>query len=150
MLCAASRTEPRYWANSGGPSSRTRVEHISSSLLGRGDGPILCPRHLCLALDFGEHDPVTTTYRLLSRLGYSSPEAMRYVFAQDISPMVCQPNPSLGPLVVATAKPMDVLRQAFLLGLCTIVRFDPDRPVLWTQASLLRRLELFDVTEFYA
>jgi hypothetical protein len=45
---------------------------------------------------------------------------------------------------------MEVLRQAFLLGLCTSVRFDPARPVLWTQASLTRRLELFDVTEFYA
>jgi hypothetical protein len=64
--------------------------------------------------------------------------------------MVCQANPDLQPLDVGTADPREVLRQLFLLGLCTTVRFDPGRPVLWTQASLTRRLELFDVSEFYA
>jgi hypothetical protein len=64
--------------------------------------------------------------------------------------MVCQVTPALQPLTVAGADPLEVLRQAFLLGLCTSVRFDPERPVLWTQASLTRRIELFDVTEFYA
>ena len=130
--------------------SRTRVEHISSTLLGREDGPILCPRHLYLALDFGGDDPVTAAYRLLSGKGFPSPEALRIPFAQEMGPTLCQPNPHLIPLEVATADPMEVLRQAFLLGLCTSVRFDPARPVLWTQASLSRRLELFDVTEFYA
>jgi len=30
------------------------------------------------------------------------------------------------------------------------VLFDPSRPVLWTQASLTRRLELFDMVGFYS
>ena len=35
-------------------------------------------------------------------------------------------------------------------GLCTAQLYDPARPVLWTQAALKRRLELFDPAGFYA
>ena len=150
MHAACMPERPIYRANSGGPSSRTRNELISSTLLGREDGPIHCPRHLCLALDFGSVDPVTESTRLLHEAGFLSPEALRILFGQDARPMVCQLTPALQPLMVAGADRMEVLRQAFLLGLCTSVRFDPARPVLWTQASLTRRLELFDVTEIYA
>ena len=44
----------------------------------------------------------------------------------------------------------EILEQALLLGLCTAQLFDPARPVLWTQASLTRGLELFDPAGFYA
>jgi hypothetical protein len=37
-----------------------------------------------------------------------------------------------------------------LLGLCTPFQYDPARPVLWTRASLLRRVELYQPAEFYA
>ena len=49
-----------------------------------------------------------------------------------------------------TAPESEVLEQALLLGLCTAQLFDAERPVLWTQASLTRGLELFDPTGFYA
>lgn len=150
MQTAFRTVERPHWANSGGPQSRTRNERISSTILGRKDGPIHCPRHLCLALDFGTDDPVTVTTRLLAEAGLKDPESLRHLFGRDLRPMVCQLTPYLQSLTVAGADPMEVLRQAFLLGLCTSVRFDPGRPVLWTQASLARRLELFDVTEFYA
>ena len=136
--------------NSGGPASRTRVEPVRGTLLGRTDGPILCPRMLALALDFAGADPVAAVSRLLSEAGWSSPEDLRIPFGQDLWPMVCQPNPALAPLAVATADPAEVLRLAFLLGLCTRVRFDPERPVLWTRASLTRRLEIYERKEFYA
>ena len=64
--------------------------------------------------------------------------------------MVAFVNPAVPPVSVARGDPLEVLRQAFLLGLCTAVQFDPRRPVLWTQASLTRRVELYHTTEFYA
>ena len=139
-----------YYANSGGPRSRTRIQVVQHTLLGNSEGPIRCPRHLCLALDFGRKDPVLTAQRLLKALRVTDLELLRSTFAPVPGPMVCLVNPDLHPLDVATAEPQEVLRQAFLLGLCTVVGFDPGRPVLWTQASLSRRLELFDVSEFYA
>ena len=150
MLCPSPHSDDLRYANSGGPRSRTRTQRVQQTLLGRSDGPIRCPRHLCLALEFGRKDPVVTAYRLLKTLRLPEPEFLRLTFAPVPSAMVCQANPDLQPLDVATADPMEVLRQAFLLGLSTVVRFDPGRPVLWTQASLTRRLELFDVSEFYA
>lgn len=150
MYASVSHITPIIRANSGGPQSRTRNEVISSTLLGREDGPIRCPRHISLALDFGTADPVSTVLELLLLAGHTNPEALRVTFGRSIRPMICLVNPALRPLIVADADPMEVLRQAFLLGLCTVVRCDPGRPVLWTQASLNRRLELFDPTEFYA
>ena len=150
MLCPSPHADDLRYVNSGGPRSRTRTQRVEQSLLGRADGPILCPRHLCLALDFGRKDPVLTAQRLLKALRIPNPELLRITFAPVPGPMACLVNPALTPLQVATADPQEVLRQVFLLGLCTSVGFDPGRPVLWTQASLTRRLELFDVSEFYA
>ena len=148
MLIHAGRD--RYRANSGGPASRTRTERTRSTLLGLNHGPIRCPRILCLALEFGRQDPVTTIHRLLAQAGLQSPEQLRLTFGQDLWPLVCRADPTLQPLDVASADPQEVLRTAFLLGLCSVVRLDPERPVLWTGASLTRRLELFEMREFYS
>ena len=43
-----------------------------------------------------------------------------------------------------------ILQQALLLGLCTAFHYDPARPVLWTRASLTRRVELYEPAGFYA
>ena len=40
--------------------------------------------------------------------------------------------------------------KALLLGLCTAWQYDPSRPVLWTRASLTRRVELYEPAGFYA
>lgn len=132
-----------------GPMTRTRSERIRCTLLGLEDGPILCPVNLRLALEFGRMDPVATAYRLLAKAKLRNPESLRIAFGEALSPMVCRPNPGLQSINAATADPMEVLRMAFLLGLCSSVRFDPERPVLWTRASLTRRLELFETKEFY-
>ena len=150
MLATNSATPSGYLANSGGPMSRTRSERIIASVLGPGDGPIRCPRHLSLALDFGATDPVTTISQILRRAGFRRVESLRRHFGADLAPMVAFVNPRLPPLPVERAEPFEVLRQAFLLGLCTAVQFDPGRPVMWTRASLTRRLELFETTEFYS
>ena len=150
MLCPSQHPDNLHYANSGGPRSRTRTQRVQQSLLGDSGGPIRCPRHLCLALDFGRKDPVITVLRLLKVLRVVDLDVLRSTFAPVPGPMLCLANPDLHPLNVATAEPQEVLRQAFLLGLCTTVGFNPERPVLWTQASLTRRLELYDVSEFYA
>ena len=51
---------------------------------------------------------------------------------------------------VARASDDSILEQALLLGLCTACQYDPARPVLWTRASLTRRVELYEPAGFYA
>jgi hypothetical protein len=76
---------------------------------------------------------------------------MRYAF--DIPPgrLVARPYADRDGIVNAARESMrEVLWHALVLGLCTANLYDPERPVLWTQASLTRRLELFDPAGFYA
>src|SRR5215475_9356494 len=139
-------------ANSGSPMSRTRSEHIASTLLGRDDGAIRCPRSLRLGLAFARRaDPVKTMETLLRSNGYASAEELRDVFALPGSRLICRPlEPNAPRLAVRGGPEREVLEQALLLGLCTAQLFDATRPVLWTQASLTRGLELFDPAGFYA
>ena len=140
-----------YRANSGGPMSRTRTEHIRLTLLGRDAGDIDCPLVLRLGLDFGEANPRSMLNSLLEQAGLLTPEDLRSRVELPPAPLLCRPLPdSIPRLEVATAEPDEVLRQALLLGLCTAQRFDPERPVIWTSASLGRALELFDPRGFYA
>ena len=138
-------------ANMGGPMSRTRKERVSSTLLGRDGGPIRCPRVIRLGLDFDGKAPVETLGRILAEEGYGSHEDLREDFPMPERRLVCRPLPEGAErLPVATGARAEVLRQALMLGLCTAQFFDPLRPVLWTEASLARGLELFDPTGFYA
>lgn len=138
-------------ANMGGPMSRTRKERVSSTLLGRDGGPIRCPRVIRLGLDFGGKAPVETLGRILAEEGYGSQEDLREDFPLPERRLVCRPLPGGAErLPVATGRRAEVLRQALMLGLCTAQYFDPLRPVLWTQASLSRCIELYDPAGFYA
>ena len=140
-----------YRANVGGPMSRTRTEHIRLTLLGRDTGDIDCPLVLRLGLDFGPANPRAVLNTLLEQAGLLTPEDLRDRVELPPAPLLCRPLPdSIPRLEVASAEPAEVLRQALLLGLCTAQRFDPDRPVLWTAASLGRALELYDPRGFYA
>ena len=139
-------------ANAGGPASRTRSEHIASTLLGRDGGAICCPRSLRLGLSFPSRaDPVKTIEALLRNNGYGSAEDLRDEFGLPEGRLICRPlDPKAPRLAVRGGPEREVLEQALLLGLCTAQLFDPARPVLWTQASLTRGLELFDPAGFYA
>ena len=140
-----------YRTNSGGPMSRTRTEQIRLTLLGRDTDDIDCPLVFRLGLDFGEANPRTVLSKLLEQAGLLTPEDLRGHIELPPAPLLCRPLPeSIPRLEVATAEPEEVLRQALLLGLCTAQRFDPERPVIWTSASLGRALELFDPRGFYA
>ncbi len=131
--------------------SRTRKERVCSTLLGRDGGPIRCPCVILLGLDFGGKAPLETLGRILAEEGYGSPEDLREDCPLPECRLVCRPlPPGTARLAVATGARAEVLCQALMLGLCTAQLFDPLRPVLWTQASLSRCLELFDPTGFYA
>jgi hypothetical protein len=139
-------------ANSGGPSSRTRSVRIASSLLGQDTGQVRCPRIIRLGLRFPIGlDPVKHATTLLRDLGHNHPEDLRELLAPPDRPYICRSAPKDAPrLNVASARVEEVLRQALMLGLCTAHRYDPLRAVLWTQASLVRALDLFDPEGFYA
>jgi hypothetical protein len=140
---------PRY-ANSGGPMSRTRKERIRSSLLGSDGGVIRCPSLFRLGLRFTDTHPVSCLEALLRDEGYSDPEELRDKYELPEGKLVCMPCAGgRHRLNVYRESPRDVLGQALMLGLCTAQLFDPARPVLWTEASLTRSLELFDPRGFY-
>ena len=163
----------RIHANSGGPMSRTRTEHIKSSLLGSDDGDIRCRRRICLCLNFSrdmfwgiedagtfnelyrkinepQPSPVEYMEALLKGEGIRDPEELRERYILPPGKMICGPwTGTQDHLFVYGASSYDVLEQALMLGLCTAQMYDPDRPVLWTETSLTRAVELFDPGGFY-
>ena len=165
---------PGIHANSGGPMSRTRQEHIKSSLLGSNDGIVRCPRRISLCLRFDrdilwnvelpddsaevirrkrqpEPTPVEYLEALLRDEGLRDPEELRRNYILPQGKLICGPWTGVeDPLFVHDSSSYDVLEQALMLGLCTAQMFDPGRPVLWTEASLRRAVELYDPGSFYA
>ena len=144
------RVKEQVRCNSGGPSSRRRTERLTASILGKDDGVIRCPRVTRLALDFGRADPLTVMHALLREHGLEHAEQLREVFNPSEDRCICRLDLRPQRLRVADADPKEFLRQALLLGLCTTVLYDPQRPVLWTRSSLSRCLELYDGGGFYA
>ena len=136
--------------NSGGPRSRSRTERLTASLLGNDYFAVRCPRVIRLGLDFGGDDPLTAVHALLWEHGLQRAEQLREIFTPSQDTCICRLDPKPRRLVVADADPVEVLRQAMLLGLCTPWVYDPDLPVLWTRSSLSRCRELFDGRGFYA
>lgn len=148
---SSSSLPPPVLLNSGGPSSRTRKAHVRATLLGRDRGHIRCPRVHRLALWFDLLDPLEVMSGLMSREGFSSAEEIRGEFAIPGSRLLATPLPEHAQRLDARYEdPRKVLEQALMLGLCTQHMYDPERPVLWTRASLRRGLELFDPAGFYA
>ena len=89
-------------------------------------------------------------HALLREHGLEHAEQLREVFNPSEDRCICRLDPRPRRLRIADADPKKVLRQALLLGLCTTVLYDPQRPVLWTRSSLSRCLELYDGGGFYA
>ncbi len=138
-------------ANSGGPMSRTRKEVISSTLLGRDEYPIRCPRIVRLGIAFPDADPVELLTQMIAEEGYGSPEDLRDALEIPPGRLIARPHTlNNGVVDILYDARRDILWHALMLGLCTSQLYDPARPVLWTQAALKRRLELFDPAGFYA
>lgn len=141
---------PGLECNSGGPRSRTRTETLRATVLGASNGCIRSPLVRRLGLSFNDADPVATAWDMLTSEGFRDPEDLRHVFRLPTAPLICRADPSLEPVEVYSCKRRDVLEDLLWLGLCTAWLFDPSRPVLWTRASLTRRLEVFEGEGFYA
>lgn len=138
------------YANSGGPMSRTRTEHIRSSLLGSDDGVIRCALKIRLGLKFEDTHPVDCLEAILKSEGFRDPEELRSRYELPQMKLICGPVRNTAErLDVFASPPRDVLEQALMLGLCTAQLYDPGRPVLWTETSLTRAVELFDPRGFY-
>ena len=141
----------RIHANSGAYMSRTRRERIRSSLLGRDDGHIVCPRRIRLGLRFESTNPVSCMESMMAEAGFRGVEELRAAFELPKARLICvaQPKPVVE-IDVFARPPLEVLEQALWLGLCTDNVFDPARPVLWTDTSLNRKLALFEPGGYYA
>lgn len=156
MIGATGQTaDPwRYECNTGGPRSRVRREPIKSTVLGNPGGHIVCPRRRHAGLKFPDGtDPVEQVLKVLASCGFATAESAKSALRHILPPgrLVAAPS-KVEPILVATpcSARRAVLVEALVLGLCTANLYDPARPVLWTQASLTRRLELFDMGGFYA
>lgn len=139
-----------YLANMGGPCSRTRTEQLSSTVLGDNPGPIRCRRVLRVGIEFGRQSPILCAQRWLRAAGIADEEEARSVLSLPPGPCICRIDPALRPEAAATLTALEGLRLAVVLGLCTPYLYQPQRPVLWTEASLTRRLVLYDGAGFYA
>jgi hypothetical protein len=139
------------WANSGGPMSRGRTERVRASLLRDESVPLRLPRVIRAGLHFGQREPLDAVLEALARTGLDDAELLRERYAAPATPLLARvvPNARWG-VQVAGASDDAVLEQALLLGLCTAYQYDPARPVLWTRASLMRRVELYEPAGFYA
>lgn len=143
---------PELWCN--GPPMHGYSMTLQSSLLGNDTKRTCWPRVLRVGIAFPkETDPFEHVSRLLQQAGYGSPEELQSELELPDRMLVC--HDALGgkwPGVVDafTAGPKRVLKQAIILGLCGANFYDPSRPVIWTNHSLTRILDLFDVGDFYA
>ena len=138
-------------ANSGAWMSRTRHENIVSSVLGQDDGYIRCGHRMRLGLDFRDTHPVACVENLLLQAGLRTPEELRACFPVPTETLIAHWQDRPGHrMSINRCKPETILHQALLLGLCTDQLFDPQRPVIWTETSLTRALDLYDPRGFYA
>jgi hypothetical protein len=147
----ARKRAREQWANSGGPMSRRRTERVVASLLRDGSAPLRLPRVIRAGLHFGGCEPLDAVLEALARAGLDDAELLRDRFAAPVTPLLARvvPDARWG-VQVARASDDAILEQALLLGLCTAYQYDPARPVLWTRASLTRRVELYEPAGFYA
>jgi hypothetical protein len=104
-----------------------------------------------VGLDFPNGDPVEVLNGILNQEGYGNPEDLRGELEIPDRALIARPySERVGVVNTSYDARRDILWNALVLGLCTALFYDPSRPVLWTQVSLTRRLELFDPAGFYA
>ena len=135
--------------------SRTRQEIINSTLLGNKGKRIFWPRRRRVGIMFPPGmKPLTFITKLLKASGFKSsdPESLRALFVLPETMALCRPL-AADTTGFPDAKQGDtllVLEQAILLGLCNNNYYDPQKTIIWTNNSLSRKMELFDVGDFYA
>jgi len=132
------------------PRPRVRTERLRASVLGSSGGCINSPPVRRLGLCFGDQDPLQLAWGVLKAQGFSDPESLRHACVLPAQALICRADAANPPLQAASLAASDLLEHLLWLGLCTDWMLDPSRPVLWTRASLTRRLEVFTGEGFYA
>ena len=123
---------------------------VRSSVLASDEGQGRCHQVMTLGLDFEGHCPRTVMKARLAEAGHASPEVLREHFALPTVPLLCKVmEESRDRLKVSAASDQAVFYQALMLGLCNAQRFDPARPVIWTEQSLTRAVVLYNPAGFY-
>ena len=152
-LCTALKIEkllPRF--NFGAPMSRRMEDQFSSTLLDKKEGKIVCPPIMQIGFAPDENvDFVEIAYYALEREGFESPQQLIGSLPIPKQKRLVMPllDSSMLPQITALSD-REILQKAVILGLCTATFFDPNRPVLWTHASLTRRLTIFKTGGIYA
>ena len=138
-------------ANAGAPMTRRHAERLECSILGPRDPFIKVPLVLRAGIYFGIGvKPRDFMAMLLGEAGCLDAEELRDLFDHPPRRLMARPAPEhFMPKDVRHEKPDVILREALVLGLATNTIYDPNRPVLWTESSLTRRLELYDPQDFY-
>lgn len=151
MLQSSAVHGARIYANTGGPMSRTRKQNVQSTLLGHEQACVCCPMRRSLGLSFAKGESALDVMNALLRsIGMDGPDKLRSLFALPPKPLMARPLAGNQlRLCTVTGEPMQVLEQALWLGLCSSFLFDPERPLIWTEKSLRRGLELFEPEGFY-
>lgn len=139
--------------NFGPPQAQPRSQTLRSTLLGDEHKFAAWPRRLRVGLIFPPKvSPLAFMLALLKTVGLASPQALtdrRYPL--PLERLTLRTVAGGDGFCDTSVAPVDeILHQALLLGLCGIAYYDPVRPIVWTNASLGRRLELFAVGDFYA
>jgi hypothetical protein len=136
-----------------GPCLRSRKLAIKATLFGSIEKKIGWPRQERVGLIFsGVKSPVLFMENLLLKSGFKSPDDLRDVFEIPHKFLTCRAlsGRHTGFLNAKTAKPKEVLRQGLILGFCGPDFYNPDRPVIWTNSRLTRKVDLYDAGDFYA
>jgi hypothetical protein len=131
--------------------SRRHSERLASSILGERDPFLRIPLVLQVGIDFGACRSVRDFMDdLLNKVGCTDAEDLRDLFDHPNGRLMARPAPEQFRPKQVHSEPVEViLRDALILGLATASIYDPARPLLWTNASLTRRLELYDPRNFY-
>jgi hypothetical protein len=145
MIVTAQRI---HWANSGAPMGRLRRQPLYGDLFRDGDDFKGIHRVMRVGIIFRTGQcPLQFMLEVLQKHGFETPEQLRDAFDHPRRRLMARPHPEAAQF---RSLPIpDVLRHALILGLSTTSIYDPSRPVVWTRASLTRRLELYDPEGFY-
>jgi len=84
---------------------------------------------------------------LLGQSEFSDIEELKFLPGLPSGMWICRDiRPETGSV---EESPGDPLLHAAILGLCNGTFYSPDRPLIWTESRLRRRVQLFAVGDFY-
>ena len=153
-----------------GPPPLNCSHSLRSSLLRADDGEPLFLAGLALGFELaGQTSRVARARALLSEAGLADVEAARRQVALPTGRWLSRPC-AVGTVPETASKkpgkagrgsargaeveaggssPIGPLEVALILGLCGPAFYAPDRPLIWSEARLSRRLVLYRCSEFY-